>query len=421
LRATLLLATPLVALAVPACNGPNVGSAGCQAVVQQQIPGTALTLLPNAQLLDAGGGAYVLAGVDGQTVRFMTIAADGALGVEEEVPLPDGASFPSIALAGGTGTTLDTVLIGFVTAAANGTDGELHFISAPLDGSPASAAGPVALTFAGAPSGPSRLVIGTPKARPATSPQQAMNAGVAWIDPTNGVMLAFIDNQGALAGTPIPVEAVQPLDCLTVTADTIDPDASFLVSFLRPGTDTATPSWEEGEVWVDGGVRTLTATVAEAGRAMGCALGTPTSGFDYSFAWQDSSGSWLSVISGRTSDGAGNIGNGSVQSYPFVAATDFGGPDVQPPIVGLAAVGGGGTGTFTGDYMVAFARPQDVEIWRLDFAGQRRPGALVLPSTAGNLGAVSTLSSSGGLVLTYADFGSSTATSSRWLVNAVCY
>jgi hypothetical protein len=351
----------------------------------------------------------------------MTIGPAGALGVEEEVPLPEGASFPSVALAGGSGSTLDAVVIGFVTTAANGTDGELRFITAPLDGSPASAPGPVVLTFPDAPGGPSRLVLGTAKPRPVSSPQQAMNAGVAWIDPTQGVMLAYVDHQGALAGGPIPVENVQPLDCLAVTPDTIDPNASFLVSFLRPGTDSATPSWEEGEVWVDGSVRTLTATVAEAGRAMGCAIGTPTSGFDYSFAWQDSSGSWLSVVSGRTSDGAGNIGNGSVQSYPFVAATDFGGPDVQPPIVGLASVGGGGTGTFTGDYMVAFARSHDVEIWRLDFAGQRRSGALVLPTTQGNLGAVSALSSSGGLVLTYADYDSSTTTGSRWLVNAVCY
>ncbi len=416
-----LRALVILGAAFPACSSPNVGDAGCQAFVQQQLPGTALTLLRDAQLLAGNDGSFVLAGADGPVVRWMTIAPDGTLGTEQVVPIPEGATFSALALAGTAADRLDTLLVGVVTASADGLSGELHFILSPLDGSPSSAMGPAVLTFPDQPEGPARLVMAAAKPRPSDSPGGALNAAVAWIDPAPAVNLAFVDSGGVVAGGPVFVDGVQST-CLAVTGDTIDPAASFLVTFLRAGDTTATTSWEEGEVWADGSVRTSLGTVAEGNRTMLCAIGTPTSGNDYSFAWQDSSGSWLSVLSGRTIDDLGNVSNeGSLVSHPFVPATDFGGPDVQPPIVGFAAVGRGGTRVFVGDYMVAFARPHDVEIWRLDWQGRRRPGTLILPSALGNLGGVSSVNTGRGMALTYADYDSSTTTGNRWLVNATCY
>ena len=85
-----------------------------------------------------------------------------------------------------------------------------------------------------------------------------------------------------------------------------------------------------------------------------------------------------------------------MRSYPFASSTDFGGPDLQPPLRGLA--------TFGSDYAVVLERPRAVELWRLDGGGVRRDGALVYPSALGDPGPVSSVTRSGRLTSTYADF-----------------
>jgi hypothetical protein len=140
--------------------------------------------------------------------------------------------------------------------------------------------------------------------------------------------------------------------------------------------------------------------VAKPGAGMTCARGTP---FAYSptvctapepekctghaIVWQDVAGSWISIFDRRTD---------RLRSVPFAAATDFGGPTLQPPLVGLAAFGS--------DFGVLVARPRSVELWRLDEAGVRRPGALIFPSLVGEIGAVSAVPSGGVLAATYADY-----------------
>ncbi len=108
--------------------------------------------------------------------------------------------------------------------------------------------------------------------------------------------------------------------------------------------------------------------------------------------------------------------------YPYASAAGFGGSDLQPPVVGLAPFGT--------DFGVLLARPQDVELWRVDDMGNRRAGALIFPSINGTFGSVSALPPSpavpgGPLVATYADYtspaGASTPTGGRLFLNAVCY
>ena len=120
--------------------------------------------------------------------------------------------------------------------------------------------------------------------------------------------------------------------------------------------------------------------------------------------WQDASGSWLSVYYGPQTN--------MLKSFPFAAATDFGGSGLQPQLVGLA--------TFGNDFGVLFARPQSVELWRIDQTGNRRAGTLVLPSRQGDFGPVTSISATGLLTSTYADL-TGPATGRRLVVDAACY
>jgi hypothetical protein len=120
--------------------------------------------------------------------------------------------------------------------------------------------------------------------------------------------------------------------------------------------------------------------------------------------WQDYSGSWLSVYYGAPSN--------EVRSYPFASSTDFGGPTLQPPLRGLALFGT--------DYGIVMERTRSVELWRLDGAGARRAGALVYPSLKGDFGPVSSVTRSGRLTSTYADF-TGASTGRRLIVDAQCY
>ena len=99
-------------------------------------------------------------------------------------------------------------------------------------------------------------------------------------------------------------------------------------------------------------------------------------------------------------------------SYPFASSTDFGGPTLQPPLRGLA--------TFGADYSVVVERTRSAELWRIDGGGRRRDGALIYPSLAGDVGRVSSVTRSGRLTSTYADFTGASA-GRRLIVDAQCY
>ena len=125
---------------------------------------------------------------------------------------------------------------------------------------------------------------------------------------------------------------------------------------------------------------------------------------EYAMVWQDTSGSWLSVYYGPET--------GMVKSFPFASSADFGGPDLQPPLAGIA--------TFGSEFGVLFARPHSLELWRVDRAGNRRSGSLPLPSVQGDFSGVSSASSPGLLTSTYADF-TGASMGRRLIVDAVCY
>ena len=355
-------AMTVLVVGLAACS-TDVGTAGCEPTLEVPLPGTPLTLLRDARLIAVGTG-FLLIGSDGTEVRWATLAADGTLGAEQSYLLPQEASAPFYAVSGAVAPE-DTVLVGFVSAAG------VQLVSVPADGSPAGPPGSPVVTAGG---GATSLtaVLGTSRT--------GTDAGLTWLDPVAGTVgFAFVNGLGELSTQPIVIDTALAFACLAVSSETTVPGADFLVSFLRYGASGGVPTWEKAEMSADGGIATLSLDLAVTSTTMGCARGTPMTGLDYSLAWQDYSGSWLSAYSAPKTDAAGNVlVAGSVKSYPFVSATDFGGPDLQPPIVGLAA--------FAGDYGVVFARPTAVELWRVTGSGSRRSGALVFPSLEGDSG-----------------------------------
>jgi hypothetical protein len=384
------------ALAVAGCQVAPTDN-GCQITRQVVLPDTtALALLPDVRLDRVGTTTFVF-GADATTVRWLAIAGDGTVGAEQSIALPDGTIGSWNALAG-IDAPSDHVIVGVLLPAANGSDAELRLISVPAEGGPASDPGPAIATFADGVAAPPEIAMGTSAS--------ALYAGIAWIDAAQGPMYAFADGQAQLVGAPAAIET--PTDrgyrCLGFGPG----KAELTVSYQRsPAVQLTAPTWMTADVAVGGGISTLSLDVAQLGGDMGCARtalynngGSP----EYAIVWQDVSGSWLSVYYGEQA--------GTVKSFPFSSATDFGGADLQPPIRGVA--------TFANDFGVLFARRHAAEVWRIGPLGDRRPGVLVLPSLAGDIGSVVSVSSAGLLTSSYIDFAG-TDSGRRLVIDAVCY
>jgi hypothetical protein len=389
-------ATAALTLAFAGCDA-DVGDAGCQITQEATLPGTPLTLLGNARLDQVGDG-YFLLGNDLTTVRWGALDANGNLSGEQAFALPAGVSQAYYAVAGAE-TPGDTVLIAYLVTDVASGDGELALVTVPA-GNPAAATQPATVvTFpGGAPNAGSVAMI---------SSRKGMNAGLAWIDDAAGVVnVATVDAMGILTGLPVVTSmSVMPsYSCLGFAPGKNDLTVFYYSDLVELQSGTA-PGWVIAETSESGSVDST--TLLAFGHPGTCAHLTPTAA-GYSLVWQDSQGGWLAVYTANAT--------GQPAPYPFASASSFGGANLQPPFSGLAPFGT--------DYGVLLARPLDVELWRIDQTGNRRPGAVIFPSINGNLGSVSALPVNG-LVATYADYttpaGAATPAGGRVFLNAVCY
>jgi hypothetical protein len=382
----------------------NTGDAGCRINKQLVLPPTELTLLRNARLLPLDADHYVLIGHDDTAVRWATIDWSGNVGAEQTLPIPAGHRSPRYALAN-TAAPNDTVLIGLITDAVAGDDAEIRIVNVPIAGPTTVAPGPALIVFRGAAGAVPEVALATGRL--------GTNAALAWVDATEGIVNYIpVDGTGALVGTPIEIDRASAFKCLTFSAG----NGNATAGYQRFG-DSGPPLWMVAELAVDGTYMNWSLPLSQPNVAMGCAVMTPwgtTNASGYALAWQDASGSWLSVHTARMDNNMPN----RVNNYPFASATDFGGPDLQPPIVGLAAFA---VGVNKVDFGVVFQRPRAVEVWRLESGGGRRPGALLLPSLEGNMGDAASVVVGQSLVVTYADYTPSTQTGRRLLIDAGCY
>ena len=396
-----LLAALVAALGLGAgaCEA-DPGDAGCQLTLQVTLAGTPLTLISDARIDQVGGGFFLL-GSDGSNLRWAPLRADGTLGSQQAFPLPSGVTSAYYAVAG-LQTPGDTVLLATLGTDATGANGELAVIALPADGSPPPSPATTIENFSGFVPDASSVVMSSSRA--------GMNAGLAWVDSASGqVKFTTVSGAGMPGATVVTSTAGPPFSCLAFSPGKDD----LTIKYYGGTTSLGTAGWVIAEANEEGSLDSTT-VLAFPGQMLNCATVTPTS-TGYALVWQDKQGGWLAeyVTQGQTLSAP----------YPFVSASDFGGASLQPPIVGLAPFGT--------DFGVLFARPLDVELWRLGDKGERRTGALIFPSVNGTFGSVSalpvgaTLTPGGPLAVTYADYispvGVTPMTGGRLFANAVCY
>lgn len=389
------VAAAFVGLAAAAGCQADLGTAGCQITKQTTVPGTPLTLLPDARL-DMIGAGYALIGYDpGANAVRWAVGSGGALGTEYAFGLPAGVMNPIFAMAGTPGGEPgDTVLIGYLGTDVSATKGELEMIAVPADGSP--------------PQAPAATILEFPKGVPAassvvmTSSRKGGHAGLAWVDDvTERVMYAAIDGTGQMVVSPTPTAVASPeFSCLGFAPGKDD----VTIAYHAATTSQGDAGWIIAEGNEAGGIdSSVTLVFSDHHTGATCATVTATTA-GYAIAWQDPAGGWLSVYT--ASD------NKLTPLAPFAPASGFGGANLQPPIMALAPFGQ--------DFGVLFQRPSDAELWRVEEDGNRRSGALIFPSAAGMLGTVSASRvGTTGLRATYADYMGTAG--ARVFIDATCY
>jgi hypothetical protein len=299
----------------------------------------------------------------------------------------------------GAGAPGDTVLIGYLATDGATGDGELAVVAVPA-GNPAAAAPPVVVvTFPGGVPDPMSVAM--------LSSRKGMNAGLAWVDAAAQVVQVATVNAMAVRSMPVvtSMSATPSYSCLSFAPGRDDLTVFYYSQQVDLGSAGTAPGWVIAETSEAGSVDST--TLLAFGHPGGCAHLTSTT-VGYSLVWQDTQGGWLAVYTAGASM--------QPAPYPFAPASSFGGANLQPPFAGLAPFGT--------DYGVLLSRPLDAELWRIDQAGNRRPGAVIFPSIDGNLGSVSALPVNG-LVATYADYtspvGAATPAGGRVFLDAVCY
>jgi hypothetical protein len=372
-------------------------AAGCRLVQQVVLPGTPLTLLSGARL-DRVGDGFMLLGADDTNVRWVTLdGMTGAPGTEHALPI-EGAPLDVRYAAAGAHALGDTVLVAQTAFASNGTDIDIRVRAVAADGSSAPPAGPVVATFPDAPqqADPPPVVMGSSRLGSA--------AALAWVDHgRQAVMLMGLSGTGQPQSGPLQLDTAPAFNCLAFVPGR---DELTLAYYKYPDATMVTPSLGLAEIHDNGTVDT-TLILPLSGQNLRCPQVVAT-GTGYALAGQDDAGSWLAIYD-RPSN--------QIITYPFASAASLGGPSLQPPIEGLAPVGG--------EFAVVLAMVNSAQLWRLDAMGDRHRGALELPSTEGKMGTLSSLPSGGNLTVTYADYTGTGAgvgaTGQRYFVSAGCF
>ena len=377
--------------AATSCQANDAGTAGCQLSQEVELPGSPLTLLPNARL-DRVGAGFALSGVDATAVRWASLDAAGTLGTEQSL------AFTSAVTPG------DTLLVAQAQPAANATDVELHVFAAPAGDAAsttpdakAPALGPVLATI------PRALSAGAKPGVVLAASRSGAHAALAWLDPgAGGVELLLLSPSGQALGTPTVLERAPSFDCLAFAPGK---DALTVVYYRYPDSTSQIPTLVVTELLETGAIDE-TIDLELDSHAARCPTLTPTDA-GYTFAFEDGEGVWLGVFQATAQ---------ALSITPFAAAVGLGGAAFLPPVEGLAPLGT--------DYGVVFARTYGGELWRLDAQGHRRSGALVFPSQKGNSGALSTQSGTDALFATYAESSSLDAdvgtAGQRYFVGATC-
>jgi hypothetical protein len=393
------LALALVGV-VGLCGCSDQTPPGCRVASIRDLPATALTRLADVRL-DRAGAGFVLIGVDDkkETIRFAPLSETGELGAETTAALPARTLGPFYAASSKAGPG-DQLLVVYGTAStttAGATD--LHILV--LDASATAPAAPRALTDAEGkavviPTSTTavQVAMGT-----APSGKAAMIAGGPGTQ-ANGPNILFLGADGvsrpagaATADGPVP------WDCLAIVPSRSDFGLSRVVRPTAPG---GRPSWTFAEFKDDGSI-TYTLSVESSTAEMGCPSVAPGSK-GYTIAWQNTHGTYFSDVD-------------TTRTQVFVAsdivrgAVRFGGPDRQPRVACVAAMGN--------DFGITYDTSTGPLVDRFNIFGNPLGSSLHLPSR-GRPGPTGSWPRVNASFVTYLDRGADASTDVRKFAAVDC-
>lgn len=374
---------------------------GAQVGQQVSLGDSPLALTRDAVLVRAGDG-FVLAGLDGTTVRWGQLSSTGALSTESAFALPEqpattvgGQSLGPLFAVSSKTAPGDQLVVAMAVLQAGSTDHyEVHAWVHDL-GSLLPPTLQVLGTQAAAPtSGTVRLLAG--------SSPNGTRALVVWgvegqLAPIQYRMLGA---DGALVGAPGKIydDANPNSLALWNSLDTTQNAPDLAITLVEPPKQKDEQYlWRRFQVNDDGsigGEADIGLDVLEV--SDGRIVSTPTSD-GYLLAWQNNAsngGTFFANLTPPPPD-AGSEPLNNVSTHQVLASSLYGGYPSMPKLAWIAPAGY--------EFTIGLARPRGLEVLRFDIFADPRGRALYLPSVSGNTGPVSAWVGSDAVYVTYLD------------------
>jgi hypothetical protein len=366
----------VVLLLALAASCRSVPPPGCQLSRRVDLPPTPLTALRDVVLLPVGDD-FVLAGAEGDEVRWAPLSAAGTLGPESHFTLParPGRAAPWLGVAGKS--SAGDQLLAVILVPRPGAASQLQAVA-------------IAQTAGGA-AAPPRVLFDAPAGDPAAlrvamgSSRTGRRAVLAWgaegQTASPSLLILQADGEPLAPAAALFATPRGPWRCLAVSAGHTD----FAVSVVESAAGRD-PSFRLMEL-EETGARGYDITLPLEVTPIGCPAAAPTRR-GYVVAYQDRDGTFFSDF---------DIQLGTVNDDILVGSLRFGGPARQPGVAGIAPMGS--------EFGLLFQRPSGMplELWRFDAFGNPQGAALSLPAPAGAVGPAATWPALDRLTATYAD------------------
>ena len=395
----------LLALLAPGCSS-SAGPPCARISGQSRLADSPLALTANAGLLRAGDG-FVLAGLDGNTIRWGYLREDGAILRETAFDLPElpavtpkGQSLgPVFAVTQKTAPGDQLVTAMLVAKAGSPNTYEVHaYVHDPESSAPpalhilgdmvAAANSGTIRVVAGSPSsGKTALVLWGIESQPAPIRYQVLGAHG---EPLGGVR-TFLDY-------PDPGR-IPRWTCVDISQGR----GSLAVTLVEdPMSSKSLPLWHRFDLNDDGDVVGEALIYIRWGKVADCrivSVPTPTSG-GYLVAWQnsrDTGGTYFARMNPLPPDDAGAEDLPDVTSKPVLSSEPYGGYSRMPKLLWVAPVGAGY------EFVIGMLGSRGPEVMRFNMLADPKGSTLHLPTAAGRVGPVSSWVGTDDTWVTYLD------------------
>ena len=366
--------------------------------MQAPLGNSPLALTRNAGLMRAGDG-FVLAGLDGTTLRWGRLSSDGTLSPESPFELPekpantagDQPLGPLFAVTGKFAPGDQLVVLTGVLQKGTTDHYELHAWVRDLGSQAAPALHLVGVQMAVASSGPIRLA--------ASSAPNGRQAVVAWGVEGQAVPIHYqmLGPDGALAGQPrdlVDANYTAGWNCLGAAQD----EQNLAVTFLEsPNKEHPQYSrWRHFEIGEDGS-NGESAQVDLQLDVTDCRVLSTHTSEAYLLAWQDNTengGTSFARLSPAPPD-SGPDAMDELVTHPVLASAYYGGYSQMPKLAWIAPAGY--------EFTIGLVGSRGPHVVRFDDFAEPKGRALYLPSLAGHTGPVSAWVGRDAVYVTYLD------------------